>query len=444
METLRKIVERGFNLFLVLLPWQTRLIWRDATLNGFIYEYGRASLYGTQILLWILLLLFAITLLPQTHKVSWWQVVASLNRPAARVYWFFVGVLTIAALSTLWALDPDIAWYRAVILLQGGALLALVVHLPLRIERVAISWVASAVIQGGFAIWQFFTLYAPMTKWLGLSEHLPTVAGSIIVQTASERWLRAYGSLPHPNILGGFLVIALLFVVLLAFRAKTRIHRALIAVSLVVITPALFLSFSRSAWIAAIVTFILLGVWVFKRRDNIPVQTFGQIITIIIIICAILTSLLTEPTLTRILGSEQHELDSLQLRLDYQRQAWQLITANPFGGVGVGNYTVAVDRFIDSNLPGYLYQPVHNIYLLVASEIGAIGFLFFVGALCLLILELLRRVSTLDEVIIFLTLPAILIIGSVDHYWWSLEFGVLVFWLFLGLNIRILYFLDTP
>ena len=391
MKTLKKLVEYGFYLFIFLLPWQTRLIWRDATLNGFTYEYGRASLYGTQILLWVLLLLGVVILFKtKLPAASVNQFLYHLSRPAGLIYCLLVGGLLVATLSILWAIDSDIALYRAVVLLQGGALFALVVHLPFRLERLAISWVSSAVIQSVFAVWQFFTLQAPAAKWLGLAEHLPTVAGSIIVQTSSERWLRAYGSLPHPNILGGFLTIALLLVVLLAFQAKSRIQRLLVAASLLIITPALFLSFSRSAWIAAAVTFILLGAWIFRRHVADSTQTFGFIVTTIVVTVGVLTGLLFEPTMTRVLGSEQHELDSIQLRLDYQHQAWELITARPFGGVGIGNYTVAINRLIDSTWSGYLYQPVHNIYFLIASEIGVVGFSFFALAFCLLVFGWLR------------------------------------------------------
>ena len=80
MKTLKKLVEYGFYLFIFLLPWQTRLIWRDATLNGFTYEYGRASLYGTQILLWVLLLLGVVILFKTKQSISF--CTTFLGRPA--------------------------------------------------------------------------------------------------------------------------------------------------------------------------------------------------------------------------------------------------------------------------------------------------------------------------------------------------------------------------
>ena len=56
MKFLNKIIEWGVYLFIFLLPWQTRLILKEGDLNGY-WEYGTASVYGTEILLYFLFLL---------------------------------------------------------------------------------------------------------------------------------------------------------------------------------------------------------------------------------------------------------------------------------------------------------------------------------------------------------------------------------------------------
>lgn len=47
-------------------------------------------------------------------------------------------------------------------------------------------------------------------KFLGEFQVDPAASGTAIVQADAVRWLRPYGLLPHPNILGGFLVVGLL------------------------------------------------------------------------------------------------------------------------------------------------------------------------------------------------------------------------------------------
>ena len=56
-NTLQKIIEYGFYLFLFILPWQTRWIIVPGEINEGYFEYGTYSLYGSDILLIILLFL---------------------------------------------------------------------------------------------------------------------------------------------------------------------------------------------------------------------------------------------------------------------------------------------------------------------------------------------------------------------------------------------------
>lgn len=463
MKNLRKIIESGFYLFLFLLPWQTRLIWHDAYLNGSVWEYGRFSLYGTELLLWLVFLFYGVWLLKERHLryLKFNQILDRLKNPTVLIYWLVVLFLLGAGLSIFWSFDKQLAYMRWLNLLEGITLFSLVLVFGFKLEKIAIVWVASSAIQGIFSIWQFFNQYVFPNKWLGLAEHLPTVGGSIILQTDTERWLRAYGSLPHPNMLGGFLVIALLFIFYLAFVAKSFNQRLFVLISLLAIVPALFFSFSRSAWIAFIFSLILLGVWlypvtnrfsisngVYKKNDIILKRIFLKILFLILVIFVILSILFWQPFLTRIIGEQDLEVASIHLRVDFIKQAWELIKDSPILGQGIGNYTLGVYNIVNTFWPGYYYQPVHNIYLLVLAELGIFGAAIFYLILGLLVWNLgihelvLREssspelLSRIEKIIVFLCLISILIISLFDHYFWTLYFGVIVFWVILGLSLK--------
>src|SRR3990167_2572769 len=283
MISLARTIEYGFYLFLFLLPWQTRLIWREARLNGFTWEYGRLSLYATQLLLLALLLLYGVWLARlgrlRLHKFT--RLLARFREPAVLIYWFCVALVAVAGLSLLWALEVQIAYYRWLVLAQAVALMSFVTLFDLKLEKIAVAFVASAAVQGIFAIWQFLTQYVPANKWFGLAEHLSTIGGSIILQTDSERWLRAYGSLPHPNILAGWLVVGVLFLLYLALLAQTTSQRLFVLGRLVVIVPAIFFTFGRSAWIALLLTLILLGFWLTRQPERQWRGLFWQIVFLI-------------------------------------------------------------------------------------------------------------------------------------------------------------------
>jgi len=445
MAKLEKIIKLGFYLFIILLPWQTRLIWQDASLNGYTWEYGRMSLYGTEILLWGILLLYGFWLFKnrRLRKLNFSQFVSRLKNPKVLIYWLVVLFLIIAGLSVTWSLNARLAYYHWIVLLEAGAMFSLILIFSFKIEKIAVAWVISAAIQSVFAIGQFFSQYVFANKWLGLASHLPTVPGSIILQTDSERWLRAYGSLPHPNILAGFLVIGLLFLLYLAFAAKDRGQRIFVLASLVAIVPALFFTFSRSAWIALIFSLFILSLWLLRHKHYLWRNTFFKIVLLLVIILSILGLNLREPLMARVMGEQYLEVASIELRFAFTKQAWELIQDQPILGQGIGNYTLGVFEKINASWPGYYYQPVHNIYLLILVELGIFGAVIFGLILVLLFWNLIKpegATSTshlqLEKIIVFLALFSILIIGLFDHYFWSLYFGLMVFWLILGLNLK--------
>lgn len=442
---LAKIIEYSFYLFIFLLPWQTRLIWQDAYLNGFVWEYGRLSLYGVEILLWLILIFYTFWLFKKGYfkKINFDQIYSRLKKPEILIYWLLVLFLVIAGVSVIWSMNAQIAYYRFFILLEASAMLSMFLLFNFNYEKIATCWVASAAVQGVFAIWQFFAQYVFANKWLGLAEHYSTVGGSIILQTNSERWLRAYGSLPHPNILAGFLVIGLLFLVYLALIAKRRGQRIFILASLLAITPAIFFSFSRSAWVAMIVTFLLFGIWTFYHKNKIWRSGFLKIVLLILIILVFLGFNFQQPVLTRLTGEQDLEVASIYLRVAFTKQAWQIIQQHPWQGIGIGNYTLGVYQIVNGAWPGYYYQPVHNIYILILTELGMVGLMVFFTIGGLLLWQLKTSVFSLDKMISFLALVAILIISLFDHYFWTLYFGVLIFWLILAFNLKKFNGVDT-
>ncbi len=142
--------------------------------------------------------------------------------------------------------------------------------------------------------------------------------------------------------------------------------------------------------------------------------------------------------ITSRLGSEGRlEEKSTSERLASYQESWQLIKNNWATGVGLGNYTLALNR----QMPGqksFYYQPTHNVFLLVWSEIGILGLLFFVGLIICAFVRLLHRpdygIFRNDGRIAILI--ALTVIMTFDHWLFSLHFGVLFFWLVMGLTVK--------
>ncbi len=67
---LQKIIEYGLYLFLFILPWQTRWIIKEGEINGGYFEYETYSLYGSDILLIVVLFLAGIYFFRKRKEVS--------------------------------------------------------------------------------------------------------------------------------------------------------------------------------------------------------------------------------------------------------------------------------------------------------------------------------------------------------------------------------------
>ncbi len=420
---IQKLLEYGFYLFLVLLPWQTRWIIKQGMLAGCTWEYGTVSLYAFDIVL-ILLLIFA--LFSRIRP----RAVAKSFRLALLV--FFIA----AFLSVVYAKDQQIAWYGVLRLAEGISLVWLITRTPFHKIRIAAALVISASIQSVFAIYQFFSQSSPAFKWLGLSEQAPGILGASVVQTTAGRFLRSQGSLPHPNMLGAFLAIAL--VILLWAYCNTYANRRLRAVFLgatVLCTAGLLFSFSRSAWLAlasSLAIFFLIALW--QRRRELLVPAAKYIIVIVITALALIVKV-PEPFTTRLVAQERLEQKSTTERIAGLEDSLTLIKKHWLTGVGMGNYTYAVYSELDRDRDPWEYQPVHNLFLLIATELGVFGLAVFL----VLLGEILRSIlikappRSIWHATLFL---AILVIVSLDHFFWTLAFGTLLFWGVLAVFIR--------
>jgi len=196
---------------------------------------------------------------------------------------------------------------------------------------------------------------------------------------------------------------------------------------------ACLFSFSRSAWLGLslglLIVFLVHCRKIFKKKIDWRSQEVKLIIVgslLFIVVFSSISSLFT----TRF--DSQNRLESISTceRLTSFGQAKKIIMSYPFFGVGVGNYTVASFQNSSFN-PSYYYQPVHNVFLLVWSELGIMGLLCFLGLLIFLVLQQFRQLSQSE--ISLAILAALSVSLMVDHWLFSLHFGVLFFWFVIGL-----------
>jgi len=243
-----------------------------------------------------------------------------------------------------------------------------------------------------------------------VSCHSAAVLGQSVIETGEERWLRAYGSFPHPNVLAGFLIISIIFSFYLYSLLKKTYQKNILIVLCLILSAGLFFTFSRAGWLV----FLIFTFFYIMKKKNVLASTC----LILIIFLSIIYFPLAR---TRVMGTERLEIKSNIVRMSGYSQAGKIIKKYPLLGVGVGNYTVKLQKIYSGQM-AWDYQPVHNVYLLMLAELGIINMLFFVFLMYLIF----KNVFNYELIYIFFFLLLF------DHFWWTLASGMLMFFLVSG------------
>ncbi|MBF8280896.1 MAG: O-antigen ligase-related protein [Candidatus Magasanikbacteria bacterium] len=394
-------------LIFFLLPLQTQYIFRRGLLNGGPWEWGTLRLYVVQ----ILIVAAALTAALISKKFR-----AQFNRPALLLF------CALLFISILWAPEKQVAFAAAFSAGVAVALFLLARGLTINPVYARTAFIVGVILESLLAIYQTTVQKVVASTLLGIASHAPSVLGDAVVETAAGRWLRAYGGLPHPNIFGAFAAAAL--ILLLAKRAS--FPKFFMPPAAAILTAGLFLSFSRSAWLAAALALVILMGRVVMRR--VVAAGFWPMFTMIILTVLTLGIIFRSALISRFnfSGTTATETISSSERTLYKHDARKLIREQPFFGVGIGNMTYSA-WLKDSSRYSFLYQPVHNIFYLITAEIGLVGLIIWLIAIWREI-KIVRQGSDRLTLII-LILP----LAIFDHYLWTAWVGLILFWGLLAL-----------
>ena len=414
-----------------ILPLQTHYLIKAGSINQQPWEFGNIMLYGTDILL-ILIILASLA------NKNFEQL--KNNKTIQAIKWPVTALIIIAASSIIAAPDKTLAIYGLVRLTLGLFLFTVIATSNFNKKILITTVVASAVLQASWGAAQFLTQSTAANKWLGTSLHQSGELGTSVIEALGpdgrwERWLRAYGGFTHPNVLGGFLALALILT--LGMIAKENISEAdskkfnnydsFWHLSLVFISAALFFTFSRSAILAS--SLGLLVIISYNSRQWKKLLAPLIIIMITISACYWHYGYIYQ---ARFVANSRLETKSNTERVDLTKNSLALIKNKDLLGSGINNFGLAVHEQIDNKQSAFWYQPVHNVFLLIAAEIGILGLASF-----LLIVFWSFKNSYQAKNYLQLALGSTLLcLMFFDHYLWTGAFGIYLFWLMLGLAGR--------
>lgn len=263
--------------------------------------------------------------------------------------------------------------------------------------------------------------------WLGERSFDFNTIGIAQMSVLNSGIIRAYGTFSHPNSLAGFLLVSLVLWVKfkdsLSSYKVIKINMCWWAIMWLGVI-GIILTGSRTIWILSLISVVWL-LW--GKLKNI--KNKGKILLLVIIMLFGVYKMIDyNYPIQNFLGGwdENGLLKRGQLNL----AAIEMVKKSPVFGVGLNNFLV--------NLPDYQlnnhifwFQPVHNIGLLLLSEIGILGIIIFGSQFG--VVNKIKRIINNKEKTAWLIFGIIFVTGMVDHYWFTLPQNMWLLSLVFGL-----------
>jgi len=235
--------------------------------------------------------------------------------------------------------------------------------------------------------------------------------------------LRIYGTFPHPNIFAAYLLTAIFFA--FNFVKRSLFFKAIILLLLL----ALFLTFSRSGLFAFIFS-LMFYMWFYHGKFSFKsIFYFLGLISLLLFILGFGRVFLERFALNDV---------AMMQRYFYLDIAFEMIKSHPFG-LGVGDFTATMHDYSEIKILPWVFQPVHNIYLLVFAESGVFAFLSLIYLFVVVFNGLFKKLKSLKgdfsknmTLSILAILMSFSFIGFFDHYLISLYQGQMLFATVLG------------
>lgn len=436
-----------YLLWLVVIawPWQLRHTLVFADYQGQFFEHASISLYLTDILILGMVLMWGVALMLERRKINWGPVWVSVPATVL-VGWMWT--------SLIWAPEPIVAAWAAG---HWSVFALMYLYIINNVRHIAeLQWplALGVALQGGLAIAQYFANHSLGVWWLGESVLDAGQAGIPRVIIDGVAQLRAHGTLPHANLLGGYLAIALAMMLGAWKQVRQRWMRWVWLVAYGLGGVGLLLSLSRSAvlvWVLAVT--VVLVYWLVRERSlAIRIIKTGWLA-----LAAMLLVIVTQwPVMvSRLDLANRLEQNSITTRLDQVGQFVEVFNAHKLLGVGIGQYQLALrDVEGGGENVGWRYnpsaggwmqsdrvsvwrlEPVHNMFLMVVADLGVVGLVAVVWWLAGLVWQLwrtARRQSQSGAAVMLVVGLATLTLGLSDHYLWTLQQGRLLLWLVVAL-----------
>lgn len=237
---------------------------------------------------------------------------------------------------------------------------------------------------------------------------------------------RPTGTFEHANMLGAYLAVYLPVVLFLSYIRRTA-YRTIILVSALF---ALGLTISRSAWLAVIAVSIISRGTIRAISASLIQKVHALTLTALCLAVLIFSYFIVIPRLYSSLFSATDD-GGLSLRYAQSVIALRLIGQSPFFGTGTAMSVPSGLQYDQSRIIENFPSPVHNYYILLATENGIpslIVFLLFMYSTSYILYKKRKRTPEVHQHIWYTyisAVSAVIVISFFQPYNFQMHLGFL-------------------
>ncbi len=195
--------------------------------------------------------------------------------------------------------------------------------------------------------------------------------------SADKVFSRSFSTLGHPNYLGLFLSMIIIFTFLLAWKSKKNVWQVLFFFIIILQVVSLILTLTRSAWLAfagSMLVFIICLIIFFPKKKEYYKHLIIFVVLIVIVV-GFYKGLIKTRT------SEGFSQSTGYTRMQDYKFAWSKILQRPILGYGPETYMyLSTERQISEQemaIDDRISDRVHNVFLDVLINTGFIGLIIY-------------------------------------------------------------------
>ena len=311
------------------------------------------------------------------------------------------------------------------------------------------------LLQSTLMLAQWVTQRSLGLQWLGEWHYTIYTPGIAKIIHNGQEHLRAYGTFAHPNIAAGVLVLGLVMLTwIFVYQLKVgqsnkqllwQPHSSMVIYKILnfkaawltviaVLSIAMIVAFSRTAWLVAMVGLIAVAIQLPRKHlHRVPIKVWWGIVVGIMV-----TSLLLGPlVITRFQSLDSTDRLSVERRVQLNEVAINQIEQKPWFGVTINNFIPQLTEYGPLYGVGIWREPVHNLWLLIATEAGMVGLFVWLASYTLIVHQLSQKTLKSSSIagMLIIVWICIILLSMVDHYWWTSQQGRLLWWLITGASL---------